>query len=179
MRGSFPLLPCLSWAPATRDCSYIAIDYVCSTSPPTTWKHMCSLRVRKKWENIYNEWEWTRLFIINISLSLSDFLSHAVEPMNQIRLKHFFWSHFQNHFDPDDSCSFHVICPCSKCHLKSPTFSVYTPSNSSWCVFSLYLAILVIVFFGGCQQDLLATPHGGFISVSSPLCFPCMCLTSM
>lgn len=48
---------------------------------------------------------WNALHPIDISLSL---------PTIKLRLQHFFWSHFWDHFDPDDLGSFHVICPCSR-----------------------------------------------------------------
>ena len=29
----------------------------------------------------------------------------------------FLWTHFENHFDPKNTCTFHLVCPCYKCHL--------------------------------------------------------------
>ena len=31
------------------------------------------------------------------------------------KLKQFFWNHFLNHFNPDNICTFHFLCPCSSC----------------------------------------------------------------
>jgi len=31
------------------------------------------------------------------------------------RLKEYFWGHFTSHFDSNDPCSFHVLCPCYRC----------------------------------------------------------------
>jgi hypothetical protein len=30
-------------------------------------------------------------------------------------IKHF-WSHFSHHFDPSNTCTYHLVCPCTKCH---------------------------------------------------------------
>lgn len=44
------------------------------------------------------------------------------------QLKKFFWMHFLSHFDPNDPCTCHFICPCFKCS-NAPT-----PSNFSTCL---------------------------------------------
>ena len=35
-------------------------------------------------------------------------------------LKKFFWNHFEQNFNSENPCSFHVVCPCSHCshHFK-------------------------------------------------------------
>jgi hypothetical protein len=30
-------------------------------------------------------------------------------------IKHF-WSHFSRHFDPSNTCTYHLVCSCTKCH---------------------------------------------------------------
>ena len=37
------------------------------------------------------------------------------KPIYECKLKHFFWSHFQVHFDSENPCSFHFVCPCRRC----------------------------------------------------------------
>ena len=32
------------------------------------------------------------------------------------RLLTFLWAHFNSHFDPLNSCTYHIVCPCSNCH---------------------------------------------------------------
>ncbi len=34
---------------------------------------------------------------------------------NKIQLKHFLWDHFQQNFASNNFCSFHYMCPCSRC----------------------------------------------------------------
>ncbi len=29
----------------------------------------------------------------------------------------FLWKHFKEQFDPKDTCTFHLQCPCYKCHV--------------------------------------------------------------
>ena len=35
------------------------------------------------------------------------------------KLKRYFWNHFLNNFDNDILCTFHYLCPCTRC-TKSP-----------------------------------------------------------
>ena len=54
---------------------------------------------------------WNFLPPLDLSLSLT-----AIKN----RLQRFFWDQFLRCFDPDDVCTFHVLCPCSNCHLRNP-----------------------------------------------------------
>ena len=55
---------------------------------------------------------WNALPPIDIEKSMSYIKS---------QLQEFLYNHFQNHFDPNFTCSFHFICPCSKCsNLYNP-----------------------------------------------------------
>ena len=51
---------------------------------------------------------WNALPPLNLSLPFLSIKHQLIE---------YFWYNFVNKFDPDNPCSFHVICPCSKCHL--------------------------------------------------------------
>ena len=31
------------------------------------------------------------------------------------QVRNCFWNHFISHFDPQDSCTYHCLCPCSNC----------------------------------------------------------------
>ena len=57
---------------------------------------------------------WNALPVINTNLSIA-----AIKT----KLKKFIWNHFVTHFDDDNHCTYHYLCPCSKCHDLSP------PSN--------------------------------------------------
>ena len=58
---------------------------------------------------------WNVLPIIDLSLPTSTLYT---------RLKRYFWNHFENYFDSTDPCTFHLLCPCSKCSSisKPPNF---------------------------------------------------------
>ena len=77
---------------------------------------------------------WNALPTIDISLSL---------PTIKIRLKHFFWSHFQNHFDPDDSCSFHAsvlaVSVISSLPLSQSTLPQIAADHLQHVFFIMYL----------------------------------------
>ena len=62
---------------------------------------------------------WNSLPLIDISRSLSCI---------KLTLLNVLWEHFVCHFDPDDPCSFHYLCPCSTCHLNYPAFSDFSHS---------------------------------------------------
>lgn len=42
------------------------------------------------------------------------------------QLKRFFWSHFISTFNPNNPCTFHLVCPCNSCS------SLPTNTNYSW-----------------------------------------------
>ena len=35
------------------------------------------------------------------------------------RLIIFLWAHFNSRFDPLNSCTYHIVCPCSNCHFAA------------------------------------------------------------
>ena len=49
---------------------------------------------------------WNAVPSINLNLSFTSIKSS---------LKLFFWNHFVNNFDPNNSCTLHFLCPCHKC----------------------------------------------------------------
>ena len=49
---------------------------------------------------------WNTLPVINLTLPTSTILT---------RLKTYFWKHFIEHFDSSNPCTFHLLCPCSRC----------------------------------------------------------------
>jgi len=51
---------------------------------------------------------WNSILIINLSLPLSTIKS---------KLNEYFWNHFVEHFNPNDHCTLHYLCSCSKCYL--------------------------------------------------------------
>ena len=34
------------------------------------------------------------------------------------KLINFLWSYFINHFNPPDTCTYHLVCPCNNCHAS-------------------------------------------------------------
>ena len=58
---------------------------------------------------------WNSLPLIDITLSLS-----AIKK----QLQQIFWNHFLFHFNSSNPCSFHYLCPCSKC-VSSCIFTSY------------------------------------------------------
>ena len=81
---------------------------------------------------------WNFLPPLDLSLSLT-----AIKN----RLQRFFWDHFLRCFDPDDVCTFHVLCPCSNCHLRNPA-----PMSFHWflcyCMFIMcsFLCFVLFIF---------------------------------
>ena len=49
---------------------------------------------------------WNSLPSFDIDLAIATIKS---------RLRNFFWIQFISHFDPDNVCSYHYVCPCQKC----------------------------------------------------------------
>ena len=50
---------------------------------------------------------WNAMPAINLDLSLRSI---------KRQLCSFLWDHFLDHFDPDTTCSYHFLCPCSNCY---------------------------------------------------------------
>ena len=69
----------------------------CKTS---TIRHFFFNRVVRLWNSLPN--------------NLID-LSQSVET-NKRRVFKYLWSHFTSHFDSSNHCTFHAICPCSRCY---------------------------------------------------------------
>ena len=63
---------------------------------------------------------WNSLPPIDISQSFSCIKSSLLNVS---------WEHFVCHFDSDDPCSFHYLCPCSTCHLNYPALSNFSHSS--------------------------------------------------
>ena len=49
---------------------------------------------------------WNSFPSIDLDLSISSI---------KRRLQQFLWEYFIQNFDPDNPCSFHLLCPCAKC----------------------------------------------------------------
>ena len=49
---------------------------------------------------------WNYLPQINLNLSVDTIKK---------RLMEYFWSHFLQHFDPSNTCTLHLLCPCAGC----------------------------------------------------------------
>ncbi len=49
---------------------------------------------------------WNKLPKIDITLS-----SNSIK----VQIYEFFWSHFMDNFDTNDSCTLHFSCPCTRC----------------------------------------------------------------
>ena len=50
-----------------------------------------------------------------LTLELSSTSNEAFKVV-RYKLISFLWSYFINHFNPLDTCTYHLVCPCSNCH---------------------------------------------------------------
>ena len=53
---------------------------------------------------------WNYLPVINLTLP-----AHIIKQ----KIKSYLWEHFTSHFYPDQTCSFHLLCPCYRCSRRS------------------------------------------------------------
>ena len=79
---------------STRSSSSHKLRHSCSST--TLSSHFYFSRLPRLWNRLH--------FIDPFNLPLSSVISH---------IKTYFWSHFIDHFNPSDLCSFHISCPCS------------------------------------------------------------------
>ena len=61
---------------------------------------------------------WNRIVPLWNSLASEIDLSLPIAGIKQL-ISELLWSHFIDHFDSDNPCSFHYLCPCSSCSLTS------------------------------------------------------------
>ena len=59
---------------------------------------------------------WNSLPLIDISLSI---------PSIRVKLREHFWNHFTTHFDSNNVCTYHYLCPCLHC-AKLPVKTIFT-----------------------------------------------------
>jgi len=80
-------------------------------------------------------------------------LSESI-PTIKFKLIQLLWSHFEQHFDPSNVCSYHLACPCASCH--SSCCSLLTHCNH----LDLYVIYFVSchLFFSLCRQ-LSSAPY--------------------
>ena len=59
---------------------------------------------------------WNSLPLLDISLSI---------PSIRAKLRNHFWNHFIAHFDSNNACTYHYLCPCLNC-AKLPVKTLFT-----------------------------------------------------
>ena len=84
-----------------------------SSSSKISLKHCSTNRSRHFYFNRVARL-WNALPPIDLSLSL---------PTIKLHLNKFLWSHFLEHFDSTNPCTYHFLCPCSNCHSRLPAHS--------------------------------------------------------
>ena len=73
---------------------------------------------------------WNQLPFLDLTLSFNSLKSIVIDHL---------WNHFVCNFNSFNVCSYHFICPCNNCHLKS-----------SFYIILLVLFLLVLIYFYGC-----------------------------
>ena len=63
----------------------------------------------------YHHFYFNRLVRLWNSLPFID-LSQSLQCIKS-KLLSYLWDHFTNHFNPDNSCTLHYLCPCSSCYI--------------------------------------------------------------
>ena len=81
---------------ATRSGSTHKLNHTCSSSNTTRFFYFNRLPLL-----------WNSLPPLDLDLSYSSLKS---------KIRKHLWNHFLNHFDDQNPCSFHFVCPCSKCY---------------------------------------------------------------
>ena len=85
---------------STRSSSHSKLLYTCPFSSKT--RHSYFNRLPRL---------WNRLPYTDPNLSAASAISH---------IKKYFWDQFLLNFNPSDICSYHLVCPCHKCHITKP-----------------------------------------------------------
>ena len=97
------------------------LDFVSFSSASTrssTFNKLCHTKSSNMLSNFhFNRLPrlWNSLPPIDLTLSSSTIKSKIIQ---------FFWSHFHEHFQSDNPCTFHFFCPCAKCKLTCVNFCI-------------------------------------------------------
>ena len=76
---------------------------------------------------------WNVLPVIDINLSIVTI---------KAKLKNYIWNHFVDHFDDDNHCTYHYLCPSSRCH-EHPLSSNFHSTYCTICVLNCKYRLLV------------------------------------
>ena len=94
--SNFNILDYVSFCPnSTRSSTFNKLNHVLSST--STQRFFYFNRFPRLWNTLPS---------IDLSKSF-----HSIKS----QVSRYFWSHFIDHFDPQNPCSFHFLCPCSKC----------------------------------------------------------------
>ena len=88
-------------------------DYITPSSCSTRQKTFFKLRHTKSSSNPMRQLYFNRLPRLWNSLPYID-LDMSVTSIKR-KLFELFWQHFISNFDPDNACTYHYVCPCTKC----------------------------------------------------------------
>ena len=95
-------------------CNHFDISrYVTFSSGNTRFASSVKLRHSLVYNNSTRNFYFNRLPRLWNSLPVID-IEQSI-PVIKRKLYQHFWEHFQQNFDPDIICSYHYLCPCSKC----------------------------------------------------------------
>jgi len=97
--------------------SFNVMDFVEFCSGSTRSSTFLKLKQRMSKLNSIKHFYFNRLAIPRLWNSLP-----SMDPKDPLcatkqKLRHCLWNHFVAHFDPENPCSFHYVCPCRKCSL--------------------------------------------------------------
>ena len=99
--------------------SFNVMDFVEFCSGSTRSSTFLKLKQRMSKLNSVKHFYFNRLPHLWNSLPSMD----PKDPLNATKqkLRQCLWNHFLVHFDPENPCSFHYVCPCRKCSLLPVT----------------------------------------------------------
>ena len=89
-------------------------DYVKFTSGRTRSSGV-KLAINYTRTSSYRHFYFNRIVLIYNAISSVVNLSDSYYTI-QYKVVLFLWSFFDSHFNPYDTCSYHLVCPCNSCH---------------------------------------------------------------
>ena len=94
--------------------NFCITDYISFSTNQTRARSHNRLAVKYARTSTYRHFYFNRITRLWNSVGIVD--PNDSLASNKFRLTKYFWNHFVNHFDPGDTCTFHVCCPCSQCY---------------------------------------------------------------
>ena len=99
------------------DSNFNIFDYIKFCSSSVTRSSGVKLTINYARTSTYRHFYFNRIVHIYNAICSVITLSDSYYTI-QCKVTDYLWSYFNSHFNPHNTCTFHLICPCNSCHAS-------------------------------------------------------------